>query len=392
MNLRLALLYLLSGFSPPLSAQEDDEPFLGNKLLYGGEISGNFAPNDPGYFNHTDYGRDSLRLFRVNLSLEYRPATQISFLTEIRSDNLDAPKPYALYVRLRPFKDRAFDVQAGRIPPVFGTFSRRLYEYDNPLIGYPLPYQYPTTIRSDSAPGSVEQLLFWRGWGARVVYPMGNREFSTGLAQVNPLQWDTGVEVRVGNEPVQVAVALTQGTVSKPRFRDDNEGKQIAGRLGLRPAFGAKLGFSAARGDYVADDLKALLPDGASADSHETALGIDSEYSTGAWLLRAEAIWTRWDVPSLAMDLDALGWTMEARYKITAGFWLAARYSGMQFESIDAPQGSATWDAPVSRIEAGVGYSFYRRLMAKLVIQHNERDGGRRDSQTLPAVQVLFWF
>jgi hypothetical protein len=391
MKLRPFLLCLLCGPSLALSA-EDDEPFFGGRLLYGGEVSANFAPVDPGYFNHADYGRDSLRLFRLNFSLELRAATALSFLTEIRSDNLDAPRPYALYLRLRPFRERAFDVQVGRIPPVFGTFSRRLYEYDNPLIGYPLPYQYPTSLRPDSAPRGMEQLLHYRGYGARVVYPIGNREYSTGLAQVNPLRWDTGVEVRIGDDPLQLAVALTQGTVSNPRFEDDNSGKQIAGRLGIRPAFGVKLGFSAARGDYVSDEVKFELPDGASSDSHETALGLDSEIATGPWLLRVEAIWTRWDVPSLATDLDALGWTAEGRYKIAAGFWLAARYSGATFESIDLPTGADTWDAPVRRIEAGVGYTFYRRLMAKLVVQHNERDGGRRDAQTLPAVQVLFWF
>jgi hypothetical protein len=393
MRLRVFLLCWLCTHSPALSvAQENDEPFLGGRLLWAGEVSANLAPVDPGYFNHTDYSRDSMRLFRLNLSLELRATNAISVLTEIRSDNLDPPRPYALYLRLHPFRERAFDIQVGRIPPVFGTFSRRLYEYDNPLIGYPLPYQYPTSIRADSVPGRVEQLLFYRGYGARVAYPIGDREFSTGLAQVNPLRWDTGVEARIGNEPLQLAVALTQGTVSNPRFRDDNEGKQIAGRLGVRPVFGLKLGFSAARGDYVSDEVKALLPGGASLDSHETAFGVDSEVATGPWLLRAEAIWTRWDMPSLETHLDALGWTAEGRYKITAGFWLAARYSGSRFESLEAPTGAATWDAPVSRIEAGVGYSFYRRLMAKLVIQHNERDGGRRESATLPAVQVLFWF
>src|SRR5438445_5776950 len=43
-----------------------------------------------------------------------------------------------------------FDVQIGRIPPTFGAFARRTYANDNPLIGYPLAYQYLTSLRADA--------------------------------------------------------------------------------------------------------------------------------------------------------------------------------------------------------------------------------------------------
>jgi hypothetical protein len=380
--------------------EKEKEPsgsaIVSRRLLYGGEVSANIAPTDPGHFNATEYGRDGLRLFRLNLALELRAAESLSFLTEIRSDNLDAPRPYALYVRFRPWKERELDIQGGRIPPVFGKFSRRRYELDNPLIGYPLPYQYPTILRADSAPAKLYQLLDYRGYGSYVRYPVGNTTPDRGLSQLDPLKWDTGVEVRLGRDPVALAVAVTQGTISNPLVRDDNGGKQIAGRLGVRPFFGVELGISASRGDYVADGVKVLLPEETGKgqrDTHQTALGLDAELSRGRWLVSGEAIWTAWDVPTLTTSpLSALGWVVEGRYKVFPGFWLAGRLTASRFESIDTPEGRLTWDFPVTRVEAGVGYELNRYLLAKFAVQYDERAGGAIRSRVIPAVQVLFWF
>ena len=163
-----------------------------------------------------------------------------SLLAEIRSDNLAAPRAYALYARFRPWRERDFAIQAGRVPPVFGAFLRRRYEFDNPLIGYPLPYQYPTVLRPDSAPATLGQLLFYRGYGARVRYPLGETSVASGLAQVSPIRWDTGVSMNLGAGPVALALALTQGTISDPRVGDDNGGKQLAAqaRLAAEPPAG----------------------------------------------------------------------------------------------------------------------------------------------------------
>jgi len=381
-----AVVFALLGVA---GAQENEREE--RRFRYGGEVVGNFAPTDPGYFNQIDYGDDSLRLLRLNLGLELRASEQFSLLTEIRSDNLDAPRPYALYVRFRPWRERAFAVQAGRVPPVFGAFLRRRYEYDNPLIGYPLPYQYPTVLRSDSAPATLDQLLLYRGYGARVRYPIGDTSVASGLAQVNPIRWDTGVSVNLGADPIAFAFAFTQGTISAPRVGDDNEGKQLAARLGWRPAFGWEVGLSASRGDYVSEEVTALLEGNRSSD--QTALGVDAELARGSWILRGEAIWCSWDVPTLSTGpLATLGFTAEGRYKVAAGLYFAARVSGSRFESLPTPEGPVTWDSPVTRFEGGVGYSFHRNVQGKLALQYNTRDATRVESRWIPAVQLLFWF
>lgn len=379
-------VFLLLVVRPAVSQEKRT---LSDRFLYGGEISGNFSPKDRGYFNELVYRRNLLRLIRFNFALEFQASDKIAILTEIRSDNFDVPEPYALYVRFRPWRERAFDVQVGRIPPVFGAFARRRYDIDNPLIGYPLTYQYPNTTRADAAPTELSQVLAQRGRGAKVRYPVGDREARAGLPMVNSLEWDTGVQVLIGRDPVSLGVAVTQGTISNPRVKDDNSGKQLAARLGLRPAFGWVLGISGARGEYVADEVSAITGE----TGYQTALGIDLELARDHYVLRSELMWSQWDAPTLRTGaLGGLGFYVEASYKLTPGFYVAARVDHVSFERVDNAQGATTWDSSITRLEAGIGYYFHRHLLAKAVYQYNERDAGPLTANGFPAVQLLFWF
>src|SRR5207245_4941874 len=154
----------------------------------------------------------------------------LAVLADIRSENGESPRPYALYVRLRPWAQRAFDIQAGRVPPTFGAFARRTYASDNPLIGYPLAYQYLTSIRADSLPANADELLKMRGRGWLSAFSIGNTTAARGLPLVSAFRWDTGVQVHGGSDLVLATASVTTGTVSNPLFTDDNSGKQLAGR------------------------------------------------------------------------------------------------------------------------------------------------------------------
>ena len=121
-------------------------------------VGANRAGWRPGHFNYTDYEHSALRLFRVDVAAAVKAGPHFTLLGEIRSENFDTVRPYALYLRIRPWTNRDFDIQVGRVPPTFGAFARRTYANDNPLIGYPLSYQYLTTIRPDSVPASGDEL------------------------------------------------------------------------------------------------------------------------------------------------------------------------------------------------------------------------------------------
>src|SRR6187549_2856276 len=94
-------------------------------VTVGGEATLTVGSRDEdAFFNYTDYEHNALRMFRVSLSGMWRPVARLAFLTELRSEDIQRVIPYALYVRVRPWKDHPLDVQAGRIPPVFGAFAR----------------------------------------------------------------------------------------------------------------------------------------------------------------------------------------------------------------------------------------------------------------------------
>ena len=124
------------------------------------------------------------------------------------------------------------------MPPTFGAFTRRVYASENPLIGYPLAYQYLTSLRADALPLNANELLAMRGRGWLSSYSIGNPVPANGLPLASGFRWDTGVQVHAAGELVDATVSVTTGTLSNPLFRDDNSGRQIAARLSARPIAG----------------------------------------------------------------------------------------------------------------------------------------------------------
>jgi len=364
-------------------------------VVIGADVSISLTPQDDtdgSWFNYTDYEHNALRLFRVAVNADVRLTDRVSVLTEIRSENGDAMRPYALYVRVRPWHDRPIDIQAGRIPPIFGAFARREYGTGNPLIGYPLAYQYLTAVRPDALPASTDDVLRMRARGWRPSYPIGSLEVTPGMPLITAFRWDTGVQVRVGPESFNASAAVTNGTTSDPRTRDNNGGKQIAGRLQWRPGAALTIGGSAARGAYVADAaLASATMVAGTSRSTQQALGLDAEYSRDHWMVRGELIWNQWQVPTLSQTLDATSAFVEGRYKISPGLFLATRIDRLGFSELASSFETRTWDAPVTRLETGVGYYIRRNLLVKSSYQHNWRDGGLVTSRGLFAAQLHFW-
>ncbi len=370
---------------------------LGGRVTFAGELSGTLSPEDEGYFNYGSYQTNRLRLFRVDLAAEVRLARFASLLADVRSDNLQAPRAYALYLRIVPWSGRAFDVQGGIVPPVFGALPRRHYSYDNPLPSLPLVYQYLTTLRYDAIPARAEDLVLLRGRGWLVRYPIGSSTLEAGLPVVAAERWGAGVQVRVGAEPVSLAVALTQGSPSHPGLRGDDGGEQLSARLQWRPAPALTAGVSGASAQFLSREVTDSLPPEAGRTFRQQAVGLDLEWSAGYWIVRAEAVWSRWALPALeatriVSPLSALGTYAEVRYKVRPGLYLAGRLERLGFSEIDSTLGRQTWEAPVTRVEAGAGYTLKRHVMLKASWQHNARDGGKVRHNDLVAVQALLWF
>jgi hypothetical protein len=365
----------------------------------GGEVSASIAPEDEAFFNDTGYESNPLRRLSLTLSASLAVVHPLALLVEARAENFESIRIYALYLRLKPWAGRSFDAQIGLIPPVFGAFGRRPYGSSNPLIGYPLAYQYLTTMRNDAYPSTADDLIQARGFGWLVRYPRGSPYPGPGLPVVDGQRWDTGVQLRVGREPLQLAVAVTQGSLSYPRVRDDNDGKLISGRVQAAPVPGLVVGFSGATGPYYSDHEVGYAPPVAESRRarRQRAAGFDLEYARGHLVLRAEGIWTAWDVPAfyaprIEDPLEARALSFEAVYRVAPGFDVAARFDRLGFSDVQGSTRRDSWDAPVSRFEGGLVYALRRGLSLKAVYQHNWRNAGPPGRPGFPAAQVVWRF
>ncbi len=381
----------------PAAAQTAPLQFLDGTLRIAGEVTATAGARDEdAFFNYTDYERNALRGVRVSATALWQPRPRLALVGEFRTDDFSHATASAFYLRVRPWRSLPMDVQAGRIPPVFGAYGRQVYSSDRLLIGSPLAYQYLTSLRPDAIPSDAGDLLRMRGRGWLSSFPIGDPEAAAGVPLISGFQWDTGVQVRWVTGRLEAAAALTQGTLANPRLTDDNGRPQVSGRLALRTTPGLRVGVSAARGRFLSDDL----PGRRSPGGDQSALGDDAEYAAGRFLVRGETVWSRWTLPYVTPppEGDAISaWAtwIEARLRVTPRLYLAARTDRLAFSHVTGRSPSErrdTWDAGVRRLEAGGGYSLLRNLIVRAVVQFNERDGGRVTERTYVSSQVSWWF
>ena len=376
---------------------------LGSRWAFGGGASISVAPEDTGYFNYSTGAYSVLRLVRLDGSAAFRAGNRVTLVADLRLQGAVAEggwqvRPYALFARIRPWIRTAVDVQVGLVPPVFGAFSRRAYGTDNPLIGFPLGYQYVTTLRPDALPASVDELLSKRGSGWRVRYPIGNPEADYGVPLADGLRYPAGVEVHAAGRRVEASVAVTTGSSSIPGSVDVGWRPQVSARLATRPVAGLVVGGSLSNGRFFTLALTDTLGEAArSSPNDQTAAGFDAEYSRGHLIVRAEGIASWWRLPRSAppyiqAPLGAFALDIEARYRLLPGVYAAVRVDRVDFSEVCGTVECLPWDAPVRRVEAGGGYSIRRNVVLKGAYQYNWRDGASRSRLGLAAAQLLVWF
>ena len=395
-----AALLTLAVVTPATAQLLREQPLTlaGGHVVVGAEVTATIAPEDPGFYNYTSYEFNALRNFRVGVSAEVRANDYVQVLGELRLDQGRVFGMYGLFVRVRPWPQRRFDLQAGRIPPTFGAMSRSAYGSGNLLIGQPLAYQYLTSIRADALPASSDDLLRMRGRGWRSNFPIGNTAPGPGLPIVNTSRWDTGLQGHGVIGVFEWSGSVSTGSLSDPRLRDNNRGRQLAGRLVARPHASLQLGASAAKGAWLNRALEREVPNAVAVSrARQRAFGGDAEYSAGRVLIRGEVIRSAWSLPDvnspvIGGDLIATSALIEGRYKVATGLYLAVRGDRIDFSEILGSRLRNTWDADTWRLEAGAGYSLTRNIMLKAAWQRNRRNGGRVQRDDLLAAQVVYWF
>ena len=383
--------------------------FGDGRVVISGDVAISFGSADDGYFNLFDYSHDAFNVLTMSLSAEINATDRIALVGRVTDEvalrerepgptDRHVIYPYALYVRLQPAPAKPLTINVGRIPPVFGGFARRDYGEVNPLIGLPLAYGYPSTMRPEIAP-SRRELLLNRGGGWAVRYPRATAAYGPqGVPLVSARRWDTGVSTEWNGDRLEAGVALSVGTLSYPLTEDNNGGKEISGRLGFKPTAAFSVGVSGARGEFVDEEYQDRLAEPERAETYrQQAFGIDAEYAIGHVVVRGEIVKSRWDTPFLNGDptlpLESLGTAIETRVALTPRWSFAVRGDRLGFSEVTTATGTAvTWDADVKRVEGALGYMVRRNVRLKASYQYNWRNGGRIREAPLAGAQLLYWF
>lgn len=369
--------------------------FGDGRVVVSGDVAVSTAPEDLGFFNYSDYEHSALREVRVGLAAEVKVNRRLSLLGELRTGQWDSVRPFSLFARVQPWPGRRISVQAGRIPPTFGAYTRRAYSRDNPLIGYPMAYQYLTSLRPDAVPASADELIRMRGRGWLTAFSRGATNLDRGVPLVTIFSRDTGAQVTAAWRALELSSSVTLGSPASPKLHDGNGGVTWSARAALTPRPGVILGASFAQGAFLRDAVGAL---GTRAGrGGQRVGGLDLELSGGRWLTRVDLVVSDFHMPVIATPaldapLRAVATAVEIRRTIVPGFYVATRLERLTFNRLATSAGRVTWDAPVTRVEAGLGYALRHNLTARTSIQFNERDGGRVRENVLPAVQLLYWF
>ena len=99
-----------------------------------------------------------------------------------------------------------------------------------------------------------------------------------------------------------------------------------------------------------------------------------------------------WELPLIDRPLRAVSSSIEGRYKIRPGLYAAARFDHLGFSTVSGLLRDDRWDAPVTRLEVGGGYSLQRNVVLKAAYQHNTRQTTRAGSADAGALQLVYWF
>ena len=378
--------------------------WLGGRLVVSGDASVSMSTGDhETYFNYGDYDYDMMRLVRLGLAATLRLGTRVTLVAELRGEGATEEwdwrvYPVSSFIRVRPFGRSSVAVAGGIVPPAFGAFMQRRYGADNLLIGYPLAYQYTTAVRADAIPSTADEVIRNRARGWAPTYSIGAGRGVSGLPLVSSTGWNPGVLVSAGSRRAGLKVAVTRGGMAAPGSAGWGGRWEVTGRGEFRPVTGLVVGVSGAHGAFLADSLTPIVGTAvANRDPRESAVGVDVEWSWGYWLVRAETIvisrtYPAFVAPYTIDPLTSVAVEAEARYKILPGLYAAARIGHVSFGTIQGSDATTSWDADVTRVETGLGYSFTRNVLVKAVYQYNTRDSERRTTLHLGAVQLVVRF
>ncbi|HEX6546365.1 MAG TPA: hypothetical protein VF023_08670 [Bryobacteraceae bacterium] len=259
-------------------------------------------------------------------------------------------------------------VKAGRLSSAFGLFP---IEYDDakmPLIDAPPLYTNYLPLRPDQLPCNVNDILR-QTYGSEVEYGCGGQGVERyGMAPVS-LFGLPAVEVETSFSRIDGRLQITNSSPANPQsLTAGGQFVQWTAGAGYTLPGGLHLGVSGFRGPYLDHDLNSLLPPGKTIrDYPASAIGIDAEWSRGAWSLEGEWQHYRFALPGFSVSPSENGAYGQAKWIVSPRLFLAMRASALHFGRIQDSSGlnANLFAAPQQVYEVSAGYRLNRRQLLK---------------------------
>lgn len=320
---------------------------------------------------------DALLNPRLSLFVDAQLGESVYVFTQTRVDRGFDPSDHGAQLRLdeyavrvTPWKDGRFTLQAGQFATVVGNWVGRHLSWDNPFINAPLPYENVTAIEDKNA-----RYYGYLGIGR----PADKYEY-------NPVIWGpsyaTGLSVagRIGMFDYAGEIknaSLSSRPESWPITRMDFDHPTVSGRVGFRPNEMWTFGFSVSDGAYFRPEAMRTLPYGTDiGDYHERVLGQDISFAWHHWQFWAEFYEARFEIPRFG-DADTFAYYLEAKYKFTPHFFAAVRWNQQFFSDVtNIYGGTAPWGRDIWRVDLAGGYRFTAHTQLKLQFSFQDEKGG----------------
>src|SRR5947209_94965 len=301
-----------------------------------------------------DSSIDTLFNPRLTLFLDTQVGSQIYFFAQSRLDRGFDPSNHGAQIRLdeyalriTPWEDGRFTLQAGKFATVVGNWVPRHLSWDNPFINAPLVYENVTAIRDKYAPYSPPDFIY----GPYYVQKYAFNQVLWGPSYANSFsisgklgRFDYAIEMKnasLSSRPE--SWLITENGFENPTF---------SSRVGFRPNEAWNFGFSASEGPYFRREAEPTLPPGRDIDDYrEFVLGHDASFAWHHLQVWAEFYEARFEVPRVG-NADTFAYYIAAKYKFTPQLFGALRWTQQLLWTVNNGFGrNEHWSPDLERID-----------------------------------------
>jgi hypothetical protein len=259
-------------------------------------------------------------------------------------------------------------LEAGQLSSAFGLFPLQYDDAKLPLVKPPPVYTASVPLRPDQLPCGVEDVLR-QTYGSNIDYRCGGAATERyGIAPVT-LYGLPSVEAQVSLARFDARLQVTNSSPANPQsLKSSNQFAQWTAGGGYTFRGGFHAGVSGFHGPYLDKSVSPFLPAGATIRNFPASgLGIDAQWSRGAWSLQGEWQDFHFDLPGFLVSPSETAEYAQVKRIVSPRLFLAARAAAQHFGRIADNSGVSVshFTGPQQVYEVTAGYHLNRQQLLK---------------------------